>query len=179
VSNPDNLSTPAPLKAPRALTERELVTACAVADALIPATATTPSAASEPEFVTTLTTALDARADAFEAITEWLADVADLDGPQLVGRLRILHDSEPVAFQAMSAVLAGAWLLTPTVRARIGYRGQGRNPPSLTEAVDQLDDGLLDAVIERGACYVPTPDGPPAEGTWADRHPEYQGAVSR
>ena len=46
-------------------------------------------------------------------------------------------------------------------------------PRSLTEAVDQLDDGLLDAVMERGACYVPTPDGTPAEGTWADRHPDY------
>lgn len=179
MSNPDKLSTPAPLKAPRALTERELVTACAVADALIPATVTAPSAASEPEFATTLKTALDARADAFEAITEWLADVADLHGAGLFERLRVLHGTEPDAFQALSAVLAGAWLLTPTVRARIGYRGQGRNPPSLTEAVDQLDDGLLDAVMDRGACYVPTPDGPPAEATWAERHPEYQGAVSR
>ena len=179
MSNSDNLSTPATFKAPRALTERELVTACAVADALIPATATAPSAASEPEFATTLKTALDARADAFEAITEWLADVADFDGPGLFEQLRALHDTEPDAFQALSAVLAGAWLLTPTVRARIGYRGQGRNPPSLTEAVDQLDDGLLDAVTERGACYVPTPHGPRAEGTWAESHPEYQGAVIR
>jgi hypothetical protein len=179
VSNADNLSTPAPLKAPRALTDRELVTARAVADALIPATATAPSAASEPEFAVALKTALDARADAFEAITGWLAAVADLDGTELFDRLRTLHDAEPDAFQALSAVLAGAWLLTPTVRARIGYRGQGRNPASLTEAVDQLDDGLLDAVMERGACYVPTPDGPPAEGTWAERHPEYQGAVTR
>jgi hypothetical protein len=179
VSNADNLSTPAPLKAPRSLTERELAAARAVADALIPATATAPAASSEPEFSAALKTALDARADAFGAITEWLADVADLDGVALFDRLRALHDSEPDVFQALSAVLAGAWLLTPTVRARIGYRGQGRNPASLTEAVDQLDDGLLDAVMDRGACYVPTPSGPPARGTWAERHPEYQGAVTR
>ncbi len=173
MSNPDNLSTPAKLTAPRPLTESELATAQAVADALIPATETAPSASAEPEFTTALATALDARADAFDAITGFLADAGGLDAAALFDRLRVLHDGEPDAFQALSAVLAGAWLLTPGVRTRIGYPGQRRNPPSLTEAVDQLDDGLLDAVMERGACYVPTPDGPLTEPTWADRHPEY------
>lgn len=170
--NTDNLSTPAPLKAPRRLTAEELTTACAVADALIPATATAPSAASESEFAATLATALDARADAFDVITDWLAGAAGLDNAEMTIRLRALHDAEPDVFQPLSAVLAGAWLLTPTVRARIGYRGQRRNPPSLTEAVDQLEDGILDAVMDRGAFFVPTPDGPP-KTTWADRHPEY------
>jgi hypothetical protein len=171
--NPENLSTPAPLKAPRALSDSELVTAKAVADALIPATATAPSASAEPEFTTTLATALDARADAFDAITGWLATVAGLQGSALFDRLRALHDAEPDTFQALSAVFAGAWLLTPTVRTRIGYHGQRRQPASLTEAVDQLEDGILDAVMERGAIYVPTPDGPPTTPTWADRHPEF------
>lgn len=171
MSNPDNLSTPAPLKAPRSLTDVELATAHAVADALIPATGMVPSASAEPEFDTTLAIALDARADAFDAITGWLADVAELEQPALFDRLRDLHDTEPDSFQALSAILAEAWLLTPTVRARIGYQGQGRHPASLTEAVDQLEDGILDDVMERGAFYVPTPDGPPAD-TWADRHPE-------
>jgi hypothetical protein len=179
VSNSDNLSTPTAFTAPRALTDTERLTAYAAADALIPATATAPSAGTEPEFGTTLATALDARADAFEAITDWLAAVAGVEGPALFTKLRELHDTEPETFQALSAVLAGAWLLTPTVRARIGYQGQRRNPPSLTEAVDQLDDGLLDAVMDRGAFFVPTPEGPPPE-TWAARHPDYvPGAVTR
>lgn len=179
MNNSDNLSTPAPLKAPRALTDTERVTAFAAADALIPATATAPCASTEPEFVTTLATALNARADAFEAITDWLAAVAGVKGPALFAKLRELHDTEPETFQALSAVLAGAWLLTPNVRTRIGYQGQRRNPPSLTEAVDQLDDGLLDAVMDRGAFFVPTPHGPPTD-TWADRHPDYvPGAVTR
>lgn len=172
MSNPDNLSTPAVPKAPRALTDAELAIAHVVADALIPATSTAPSASAEPEFDTTLATALNARADAFDAIAGWLAGVAGLEGGALRDRLRDLHDTEPDDFQALSAVLAGAWLLTPTVRARIGYLGQGRNPASLTEAVDQLEDGILDAVMDRGACYVPTPDGSPTEPTWADLHPE-------
>jgi hypothetical protein len=171
--NSDNLSTPAPLKTPRALTKQESATACAVADALIPATATAPSAATEREFTTTLATALDARADAFDAITAWLAGAAGLEGPEMFDRLRELHDSDSETFQALSAVIAGAWLLTPTVRARIGYRGQRRNPPSLTEAADQLDDGILDPVMDRGAFFIPTPDGPPGTPTWADRHPEF------
>lgn len=175
--NAENLSTPAPLKAPRALTDVELATAYAVADALIPATASAPSAAAEPEFGVTLTTALDARADAFDAITAWLADVNGVESSELFDRLRDLHDSEPDLFQALSAVLAGAWLLTPTVRARIGYDGQRRRPASLTEAVDQLEDGILDDVMARGACYVPTPDGASTTPTWADRHPEFSKGV--
>lgn len=179
MSNSDNLSTPTPLKAPRVLTDAERVTAFAAADALIPATAMAPSASTEPEFGTTLATALNARADAFEAITDWLAAVAGEEGPALFTKLRELHDTEPDTFQALSAVLAGAWLLTPTVRTRIGYQGQRRNPPTLTEAVDQLEDGLLDAVMDRGAFFVPTPTGPPTD-TWADRHPDYiPGAVTR
>lgn len=169
--NPDNLSTPTPLKAPRRLTDTELTTAQAVADALIPATAAAPTASAEPEFATTLQTALDARADAFDAITTWLAEVEGLSGADLFATLRVLHDGDPDLFQALSAVIAGAWLLTPTVRARIGYRGQRRNPPSVTEAVDQLDDGLLDPVMDRGEVFIPTPATPPTS-TWADRHPE-------
>ena len=82
-------------------------------------------------------------------------------------------------FQALSAVVAGAWLLTPSVRARIGYDGQRRRPAALTEAVDQLEDGILDDVMERGYFYIPTPAGPPTAPTWADLHPELAKELSR
>ncbi len=71
--------------------------------------------------------------------------------------LRGLHAEEPGQFQALSAVVAGAWLLTPTVRARIGYPGQRRDPARLEEAVDQISDGILAPVIARGPIY--TSDG--------------------
>jgi len=65
--------------------------------------------------------------------------------------------TQPRQFQALSAVVAGAWLLVPAVRARIGYPGQRRDPARLEEAADQISDGILDPVIARGAIYTAWP----------------------
>jgi hypothetical protein len=154
------------------LTPAEITTARACADALIPATSTAPCATADDEFDTALGVAVDARADAFDAVVGALADLQEVDSSDLLDRLRTLSTAEPDTFQPLSAVLAGAWLLTPSVRERIGYRGQRRNPPSISEAVDQISDGLLDDVMERGAFYVPTPEGSPTEPTWAEQHPD-------
>jgi len=51
-------------------------------------------------------------------------------------------------------VIAGAWLLIPAVRERIGYPGQRRDPARLEEAADQISDGILDPVIARGPIYT-------------------------
>jgi hypothetical protein len=168
----DAISVPRPFKAPRPLTVQEVDTARACADALIPATASAPQATADAEFDAALAVAVDARADAFDAIVGALGALAGVGDDELLGRLRHLNATEPEVFQPLSAVLAGSWLLTPSVRARIGYRGQKRTPPTITEAVDQLSEGLLDAVMERGSIYVPTPDGPIAGSTWADQHPD-------
>jgi hypothetical protein len=69
--------------------------------------------------------------------------------------LRALHADQPRQFQALSAVVAGAWLLVPAVRARIGYPGQRRDPARLEEAADQISDGILDPVLARGPIYTP------------------------
>jgi len=168
----DTISVPRAFKAPRTLTSEEVATARACADALIPATATAPSATADDDFDTALNVAVDARADAFDAIVGALADLQKVAPDDLLDRLKSLSDAETDTFQSLSAVLAGAWLLTPSVRERIGYRGQRRNPPSISEAVDQISDGLLDDVMERGAFYVPTPEGSPTEPTWAEQHPD-------
>ncbi len=126
------LSVPPRFAAPRPLTGAELSVLHAVADVLIPAAGDNPAATSEPDFDTWLHRAVDARADAFEDITAFLAR---LDGapPQAIDQaLRALHAEQPAQFQALSAVVAGAWLLTPAVRARIGYPGQRRDPARLT-----------------------------------------------
>ncbi len=70
-------------------------------------------------------------------------------------KLRALHAEQPEQFQALSAVVAGAWLLIPAVRARIGYPGQRRDPARLEEAADQISDGILDPVLDRGRIYTP------------------------
>lgn len=153
----ERLSVPRKFAAPRPLREEELRTLRAVADALIPAAGGNPPATGEPDYDEYLRRAVDARADAFGAITEVLAAFAVEDPPGIDRKLRSLHAEEPDTFQALSAVVAGAWLLIPQVRERIGYPGQRRDPARLEEAADQLSDGILDPVMERGPIYRPTP----------------------
>ncbi len=154
---PARLSVPPKFAAPRPLTSSEVSTLRAIADVLIPASGDHRAATQEPDLDACLRRAVDARADAFNAIT---AVLAQLDGaaPDAIDQaLRSLHAEQPATFQALSAVAAGAWLLTPTVRARIGYPGQRRDPARLEEAVDQISDGILDPVLARGFIY--TSDG--------------------
>ncbi len=154
---PTRLSVPPKFAAPRPLTDAEVGTLRAIADVLIPASGDNPAATAEPDFDACLRRAVDARADAFDAVA---AVLARLDGaaPDVIDQaLRALHAEQPAHFQALSAVVAGAWLLTPTVRARIGYPGQLRDPARFDEAADQLSDGILDPVLARGPVY--TPDG--------------------
>lgn len=154
VGPPLRLSVPPRFVAPRQLTDAEVGTLRAIADVLIPASGNNPAATSEPAFDQWLARAVDARADAFDDIT---AVLAQLDGaaPDTIDQtLRALHADQPKLFQALSTVVAGAWLLVPAVRARIGYPGQRRDPARLEEAADQISDGILDPVIARGAIYT-------------------------
>ena len=160
-AGPARLSVPRAFAAPRALTEAEVRALRVIADVLIPAAGSAPgscpAATDEPDFDACLRRAVDARADAFSSITAVLAAVGGASPADVDAAMRSLHGSEPAVFQALSAVIAGAWLLTPTVRARIGYPGQRRDPARFDEAADQLADGILDPVIDRGPIF--TPDG--------------------
>jgi hypothetical protein len=144
---PPRLSVPPKFVAPRQLTDAELGTLRAVADVLIPAAGDNPAATSEPDFDQWLARAADARADAFDGITAVLAQL-DRTAPATIDHtLRALHADQPRQFQALSAVVAGAWLL--------GYPGQRRDPARLEEAADQISDGILDPVLARGPLYTP------------------------
>ena len=103
--------------------------------------------------------ALAARADAFEVIVQQLASAQRAD--DLGVWLRDLHDREQAAFQALSTVAAGAYLMVPAVRAALRYPGQPRSLPRHDEAADDIGDGILDPVLERGHFYVPTPGTKP------------------
>lgn len=151
------LSVPAAFVLPRPLRDSEIQTLRAVADILVPASGDRPGATAEPGFDSALITAATARADAFAAITALLAQWESSDGAQLERQLRVLHDQDPLTFQALSAVIAGAWLILPSVRERIGYPGQHRNPAPIDQAVDELSNGILDAVMERGSIYRRVP----------------------
>jgi hypothetical protein len=158
MGRPARLSVPRKFAAPRPLTSEEIATLYAIADVMIPAAGDIPAATEEAGFDKALVRAVDARADAFETLTAILQRLAGADASTLDGALRSLHANEPGAFQPLSAVVAGAWLLLETVRERIGYPGQPRDPAGIQQVVDELDGGILDPVIARGPIYTPTPE---------------------
>jgi hypothetical protein len=152
------LSVPAAFRTPRALTDDEITALRAVADVLIPAAGDNPSATAEPGFTEQLRVAAHARADAFAPVTAELAALAGADRDTVEHRLRALHAERPEVFQPLSAVVAGAWLLLPAVRERIGYPGQRRDPAPFDQAAEELGGGILDPVLARGTVYTPVPE---------------------
>jgi hypothetical protein len=143
-----SLSVPARTGIPRPMTDLEAATLRRVADTLIPARGDIPAASAEPGFADRMALALDARSDAFSSICAALRTLAPVAQDDLFARLGELSVTEPESFQALSTVIAGAWLLTSGVRERIGYPGLRSDKAGFDEATEDLD-GLLDPVIER------------------------------
>jgi hypothetical protein len=144
-----NISVPAAFKAPRSFDDVERSVLKRVADALIPATDGAVSAGDEPGFWDALDTALDARSDAFDAIADALGRLRSTDPDDLWNQLQAMDEHKPGTFQALSTVIAGAWLLTPGTRERIGYQGQLSDKAALDEAADELSSGVLNPVLDR------------------------------
>ena len=125
-----------------------------VADTLIlPADGSVPSAL--PEFDKWLDRAIQARGEQLPELTAELEFFADVAPGDLWNVLRQRSTDNPAAFHLLSSVVAGAYLMLPSVKERIGYPGQGGARPRFDEAVEQLEDGILDVVIERGPTFVP------------------------
>jgi hypothetical protein len=146
---------PFPVKRlPRELTEGELQGLLRAADVLIPETASSPAASQAPGFVSMLERALIARADAFDLIAAEGARLGDLGDAEIETELRRLAGEDPDTFQPLTTVLAGAYLLIPEVRAAIGYPGQHAKHAQFDEAANEIMDGILDPVIDRGPIYT-------------------------
>lgn len=150
-----NVSLPANNKAPRDLSKEERAALARIADTLIPARDGAPAASAEPGFWDALVLALDARADAFGDIVDAVHTLAPAGSGELWNQLQSLNGERPASFQALSTVVAGAWLLTPGTRDRIGYHGQQADKAGLEEAADEIASGILDPVIERAITGSP------------------------
>jgi len=153
MSNDDRRSVPGLRKTlPRALTDSELATAGRLADVLCTATSQPVPPPSECiEFADTLAVAIAARIDVFDEIVSALARAAAVAHPDQW--LRELDQEEPLVFASLSTVLAGAYLMVPSIQSYVGYQGQGRHPAPPTQIGEELADGLLDPVIDRGPIY--------------------------
>lgn len=145
---------PRRLLPPRPLDQRQWQGLLRIADALIPAVGPNPVASAAEDYGRYLELALAARADAFETILRVIDDVAEVPDTELRAALKQLWAKDNAAFDPVSNVVAGAYFMTPQVKALIGYPGQHRDPAGLEEAADELASGILDPVLERGHFYV-------------------------
>lgn len=139
---------------PRALSDRERAGLLAVADALIPDGSAGPRPSRLERYPDWLDRALAARRDCFELVTDLAARLGELPAERLPAELRRLSTAPDSGFDELSAVLAGAYLIDPEVRRAIGYPGQAQRVARFDEAAEQIMDGVLDPVIERGSIYV-------------------------
>jgi hypothetical protein len=146
---PRRITTP-----PRELTAAQLAVLVGVADLLIPEAGGNPKASAVPGYSAWLQRALAARADSLDALAGALDQLAAARPGDLDGQLRAWHGAGDARFHLLSSVVAGAYLMAPDVRARIGYPGQHPDPPRIDEAADELSDGILDPVLARGPIYV-------------------------
>ena len=99
--------------------------------------------------------AVATRSDEFDLLVETVSRAGE--ATDLNNWLRELSLTEAKAFNLISTVVAGAYLLVPEIREHVGYPGQHRDRPSNDQAAEELMDGILDPVIDRGAIYIPTP----------------------
>jgi hypothetical protein len=136
------------------LTDRELTTLFHIADCLIPATGPNPAGSAAEDYTAHLLLALGARRDAFDRVMAGVESLADLPDEGLWAALRQMWSTDLETFNPLSAIVAGAYFMTPQIKALIGYPGQQRDPASVDEAANEIE-GLIDPVIERGPIYVP------------------------
>jgi hypothetical protein len=139
---------------PRTLTGDELATLLRIADCLIPASGPNPKASDAESYVQYLDLAISARADVFDAVMAAVATLADVGDDDLWAALKSLWSEDKATFDPMSAIVAGAYFMTPHIKELIGYPGQHRDVAGLEEAADELAGGILDPVVERGHIYV-------------------------
>lgn len=150
---PTRLSAPElPNRLPREPTAAERAALGEIADVLIPAQGTLPRGSEAPGFQDALTRALRARVESLGAVLAAASAVVGSDRGTN-GALRALATEDPRTFQVLTAVVAGAYLIIPEVRAEIGYPGQERKFARFDESAEELMNGILDPVIERGPIY--------------------------
>jgi hypothetical protein len=153
--SPDRLSVPPRRTKPiRPLSDSEQDTLLRIADTLIPAAGSNPKASDVPEFLPYLHLALAARADVFNAVIKAVNDLTGVSDDDLRGALKRMWAEDKFTFDPLSAIVAGAYFMTPQVKELIGYPGQHRDPAGLEDAANELETGILDPVIERGPIYV-------------------------
>src|SRR5262245_51253718 len=120
-----------------------------IADRLIPAAHGMPSAG-EVVDERRLGFVLSARPDLAEPLSASLR--ADL-GEDVEARLAALGEHEPATLGALQLVIVGGYYTDKRVRDLIGYQGQEAIEVKSWRVPEYLEEGLIDAMLARGAVW--------------------------
>jgi hypothetical protein len=158
---PTALSTPRLRKAPsRPLSAEELRSLTCIAEVLIPATDEYPSGSGVTNFEAAVSKAVGIMGKYFTRLEATLAGHAALpSSADTADWLRTLHSQEATddSFWIISTIVSVVYVNDEQVRGKINHPVPHRNPPGLTDAADDLEDGILNPVMERGEIFVATP----------------------
>jgi hypothetical protein len=131
-------------------TERQ--TLAALADVLIPAEDGFPAASEAGVADAGLDQVLTFRPDLVPGLKRLLAAAQGKHPGDFVASL---PRDDAAAFSVLTELVPGAYFLSETVRARLGYGGQKAKP--IDPSDDPANDELLPSVIARGPIFRPTP----------------------
>jgi hypothetical protein len=126
-----------------------------LADVLVPAGEGFPSASEAGVGGAGLDKVLLARPDFAAALKELLAAAKERPAAEFIADAQT---KDPARFGLLAELVPAAYFLNPDVRAQLGYRGQ--DPRPIDPNPDYLESGLLQAVIDRGPIFRPTPGKP-------------------
>jgi hypothetical protein len=126
----------------------------AIADVLIPEAEGMPCASKIEGAVETLDRVLTLRPDLKEDLVRGLRLALGKDPGAAA---RELAKVDCAAFSAIGKVAAAGYYMNPKVRSLIGYPGQDKRPFDPDATPEYVSNGMLQAVIDRGSIYRPTP----------------------
>ncbi len=140
------------------LAEADAATVIAVADCLIPRHGDDAGASEQPQLIENVEGAIAARRDDVDVLMQVLERLRVIPRENLLTTLRSMSDDGESSFGVLSSVIAGGYLMMPSVRDHIGYPGHGRHRVDIEKTVDQLTSGILSSVQERGHTFRRPPE---------------------
>lgn len=121
----------------------------ALAAEMIPAGAGLPSATEAGVAGALLDEVLKVRPDVAAPLSALLVRLGDAAPSAALARVV----ADPADHELLALVVVGAYMLCPAVGVALRYPGQEPKPVNPFDINDVVDEGLLDAVIERGPIY--------------------------
>ncbi|MEU7749862.1 hypothetical protein [Nonomuraea sp. NPDC049158] len=156
------MTEPAPDPAAGRITADARERLARVADTLIPAGAGLPSASTAGVHTGLLDQVARARPDLVPPLLDALDALGDASDLAAVERLAA---EAKQAYEALTLVVAGAYVMSPQVTATLRYAFHETEVVDPRDTLDAVAEGILDQVKARGPLYRVPPDAPSGHGS--------------